>query len=217
MVEKTYPYESTVDPARNENVIAEGVTFENFLTYFSEQHTEWLMGKVITVVSNNTRHQMILGFLFSLFNLFLGFKNMGRVLLAGVPMKIADDRPSREPDLMIVLHENFGRIQPNYLDGPADLVVEIVSPESEVRDWGIKLKEYEAAGVREYWLLDPLRTDTRVYALADDGRYRPIPLDKEGQLVSRVLPGFALHPSLLWQEELPAGEELINLVREMVR
>ena len=49
--------------------------------------------------------------------------------------------------------ERLDRVHRTYLDGPADLVVEIVSPESAGRDRGEKYYEYEAAGIPEYWLL----------------------------------------------------------------
>ena len=201
------------DPARNETVVAEGVSFENFLTFFAEHHAEWLVGKVILIVGNNTKHQDILLFLATLLNLFLGIKALGRVLSAGIPMKIAADKPAREPDLLIIFNEHRERIKENYLDGPADIAVEIVSPESVARDRGDKFKEYEAAGVREYWLFDPLRTEAVIYALGDDNRYHPVAIDKEGRLTSTLLPGFALHPSLLWREELPTGNELIELAQ----
>jgi Uma2 family endonuclease len=118
--------------------------------------------------------------------------------------------------LLIVLNENRHRINENYLDGPADAVIEIVSADSSNQDRGEKFVEYESAGVPEYWLVDPLRTEANVYALGDDGRYHPLPKDAEGRLVSKVLPGFALHPDLLWREEPPAGAELVALVQQMV-
>jgi Uma2 family endonuclease len=217
MVEKTFPREDfTDDPAYGEIVLADNVTFENFLKFFGNHHAEWLVGKVISVVTNNTQHNAILGLLHNLFSLFLGYKHRGRVLLAGVPMKVAVDKPAREPDLLIVFNENANRIKETYLEGPADIVVEIVSPESTDRDRGAKLAEYEAAGVPEYWLLDPLRTESNVYTLGEDGRYHPLPKDSEGRLVSKMLPGFALHPDLLWREESPTGAELVALVQQMV-
>ena len=139
-----------------------------------------------------------------------------RVLLAGVPMKVGSNQPAREPDLMFISSEHVSRIKATYVDGAADLVVEIVSPESTTRDRGTKLTEYEAAGVPEYWLLDPLREDAIIYLLGSDGHYRSTPRDSQGRLVSSVLPGFVLDPALLWQEMPPNGEALIALVRGMV-
>jgi Uma2 family endonuclease len=215
MTEKLILQEMFDDPAEGETIIAEGVTFENFLKYFGEKHTEWLVGKVIQVVTNNTQHNEILSFLVYLLKLFLTFKPIGRLLLAGIPMKVGADRPAREPDLLFVLNENAARIKTNYLDGPADLVVEIVSPESVDRDRAKKLLEYEAAGVKEYWLIDPLRTEWVIYALGDGGHYHPRPSDSEGRLTSAVLPGFALQPAMLWQETLPNSPDLIEMARQM--
>jgi len=215
MVDKVIETFQQTDPAEGETVIAENVSFEHFLKFFGEHHTEWLQGKVISVVSNNTQHQRLLGFLYKLLSLFLDFRPLGEVLLAGIPMKVGD-QPAREPDLIFLLKANATRVKDTYIDGPADIAVEIISPESTERDRGKKFNEYEAAGVQEYWLFDPARQDCSIYALGQDGKYRRLPTDAEGRITSHLLPGFALHPDLLWREEPPNGAELIALVQGMV-
>lgn len=204
------------DPARHETVVAEGVSFEDFLNTYGEQHAEWLMGKVILVVSNNTIHQRIQMFLGTLVNLFLNITGLGEVLSAGTPMHISDQQPAREPDLMVVLIENRERIREKRLEGQADVVVEIVSPESSVRDRGDKFAEYEMAGVPEYWLIDPIRRDANFWVLNAEGNYEARPLDEQGRLTSAVLPGFALDPAVLWDHDNLYRINLNELVQQML-
>lgn len=215
MVANFIPPETLIDPAEGETIIAQGVSFENFLTYFGEKRSEWLMGKVISIVTNTTQHNRILSFLLYFINLFLTFKPIGEVLLAGIPMYVGDARPAREPDLLFVYNDHRVRIKATYLDGPADLVVEIVSPESEIRDRATKLSEYEAAGVAEYWLIDPPRTEWVIYHLGQDGRYHPRPVDARGRVNSAVLPGLALNANLLWQENPLSSPDLIEMARQL--
>jgi Uma2 family endonuclease len=178
--------------------------------------TEWNTGEVAVYPNDrNLQHQEILVFLVVLLDLYLSFKSSGRLLLHGIPMYLGDDRAAREPDLMILLNDNLHRLKPTYLEGRADVVIEIVSPESSERDRGMKLSEYEAAGAPEYWLFDPLRTEARIYALHDDGRYHPVAYDSEGRMVSPLLTGFALKPELLWTERLPMGMEIVRLAEAM--
>jgi len=196
--------------------VAEGVSFEDFLTLYAEQHAEWLMGKVILVVSNNKLHQEILLWLARLLGFYLDLNPIGKLYLAGYPMYISDEHPAREPDLLILLNEYQDRLKDNYVDGPANFVVEIVSPESSKRDWGDKMDEYEATGVNEYLLVDPFRQTADIYALGDDGRYHRRPLDAQERITSGILPGFALDPTLLWRDDRPGGEDLVELVRQMI-
>src|SRR5262245_67052 len=159
-----------------EIIIAENVTFEEFLTRFSEQHAEWIDGRVIQLtMSNNTPHQAILFVLSTLFGMFLGAKKLWQVLMAGVRMLLPNVKPKREPEILVVLTEHLNRVKLNVVDGPADIVVEIVSPESTDRDRGRKFREYEVGGVPEYWLIDPLRIEAIVYVLGDDAHYHPNP------------------------------------------
>ncbi len=196
---------------------ATGISFQDYLKQFDGKHSEWLMGNVI-VMSNNTLHQEILAFLVALLHLYLGMAKIGKLLLAGVPMYIDDDQPAREPDMMIVFNENVHRIKPTYLEGAADICIEIVSPESTKRDYGGKFSQYEAAGVREYWRIDPIRKQTDFYVLRDvDGEqhYQRIGLDERGRFVSTLLSGFALDTAIFWRAELPAGMELVELAQRM--
>ena len=131
-------------------------------------------------------------------------------------MKLAESQSAREPDLMVVFKERTSIIKRTSIEGPADLVVEVVSPESDERDHGIKLIEYEAGGVPEYWLVDPLRRTMTIYALnADTKRYGYTQTDIRGRLVSQVLPNFALDPRLLWQEPLPDFSDVAILIEQM--
>ena len=218
MVEKIISHDEYADdPSYGETVIAENVSFPDYLKLCDGQHAEWLTGTVMLQASKTVQHQSILGFLALTLNLFLGSTSRGRLMLMGFTMFISPNHAAREPDLLIVLNENRQRIKENYLNGPADLVVEIVSVDSMVRDRGEKFIEYEAARIPEYWLIDPLRTEANVYALGADGHYHPRPRDAEGRLTSQILPGFALHPDLLWREQPPTGAELVELVQQMTR
>ena len=117
----------------------------------------------------------------------------------------------REPDLLFVAAAHLPRLQETYLDGPADLVVEIVSPESAGRDRGEKFIEYEAGGVLEYWLLDPQRQWAEFYLL-QNGRYHLAFAGAAGEYRSTVLPGFWLRTEWLWQRPLPT---VLTVIREL--
>ena len=115
------------------------------------------------------QHQLIVGFLEKVLETFVEQHNLGVVLSAPFQMRLEH---GREPDLLFVANEHLDRLQETCLDGPADLVVEIVSPESAGRDRGEKFYEYARGGVPEYWLIDPLRQWAEFYHLGEDRRYR---------------------------------------------
>jgi Uma2 family endonuclease len=104
---------------------------------------------------------------------------------------------------MYVSAVHADRLTTFYVDGPADLAVEIISADSDVRDRSIKLLEYEAAGVIEYWLIDPLRRDADFYILGEDGHYHLAPISPDGVYHSHVLDGFRLRVDWLWRDPLP--------------
>jgi len=110
----------------------------------------------------------------------------------------------REPEVFFLANEHLHRLKEVFLEGPADLVVEIVSPESRKRDLITKLAEYQAAKIPEYWLINPLKSEVRLYHLDPHGKYQQQALDSEGKYHSQVLQGFWLRSTWFWQPRLPA-------------
>jgi Uma2 family endonuclease len=134
------------------------MTYEEFLAWADEDTwAEWVNGEVIILSPASKRHQDLAFFLAALLRLFVEARQLGFVVTAPFQMKIGADLPGREPDILFISREHLDRFRDTYLDGPADLVVEIISRDSRARDRGDKFYEYEQGGVREYWLLDDLR------------------------------------------------------------
>ncbi len=179
------------------------VNYEQFQAWADGIRAEWVDGEIILMSPVTSEHQDVLGFLFRLVSAFVEARQLGRVFFMGFQMRLRARPSGREPDLLFVSNEHAERPRPTYLDGPADLVVEIVSPESVERDRVTKLAEYEAAGIPEYWLIDVLRREALFYRLGDDGRYHPGPIDADGFHRSTVLSVFRLRSSWLWQRPPP--------------
>jgi Uma2 family endonuclease len=182
------------------------LTYAEFLNSFEDStHAEWVNGEAIIFMPPTTRHQRIVNFLNMLIGLYLQVFKSGEVFIAPFAMRIQATGSVREPDLVFVNHENAHRIGELRLNGPADLIVEIISTASVSRDRGDKFYEYQAGGVREYWVIDPRPGVARAdfWVLDDSGMYRPVPIGANGLYTSTVLPNFKLNVNALLAEELP--------------
>jgi len=182
------------------------MSYEEFLAWADEDvHAEWVNGEVIVHMPPKTRHQVIAGFLHALLKFFVDFFRLGEVLTAPFEMKLSPHGPAREPDILFVAREHLDRLTEDRLAGPADLVVEVLADDSVTRDRVKKFYEYQATGVREYWVVDPRpgQEGADFWVLDEQGIYRPVPIGDEGIYRSTVLPGFWLRVDWLWAEELP--------------
>ena len=186
------------------------LTEEEFVAWCDEDvKAEWVDGEVIVMSPASVRHVDVLGFLAALMREFVRQKRLGAVLGPELMIRLANQRRRRVPDLLFVAEDRLHLLRTNHLEGAPDLALEITSPESVGRDWRDKYLEYQAAGVREYWVIDPIHERVEAYSLAD-GAYRPIP-EVGGRIDSAVLPGFWLRPEWLWGDETPS---ILPMLRE---
>ena len=168
------------------------------------QRGEWVDGEVIVFRTPGTIHQLIFGSLIMPLARYADDADLGQVILGPVEMYLRSVPAARTPDILFVASAHASRVTDDRIDGPADLVVEIVSEDSGRRDWDEKLREYASVGIPEYWIVDSRIGQWRVafFQLSADGAYRAMPVDAEGCYHSKVLPGFRLDPTSLWQDPL---------------
>ena len=190
----------TQPPAASAGDSTGAMTYEEFLNWPGDNHhVEWFNGRMVFMSPVTKPHEIIRGFVYSLIKLFVEAHHLGQVYSEPFQMKTGPDLPGRAPDVFFVATANLDRVKRVNLEGPADLVVEIISPGSRATDRGDKFYEYEQGGVPEYWLLDPERQQAEFYLRGNDGIYRLVPVGGDGVYRSKVLAGLWLKVEWLWQ------------------
>ncbi|MBN1991199.1 MAG: Uma2 family endonuclease [Anaerolineae bacterium] len=188
------------------------MSYAEYLKFASDSNImEWVEGEVIIYMPPLDRHQELVLFLSKLLHSFIQFFNLGTLRFAPFEVRLWPDGPSREPDIIFISHKNLSQLTSRKFEGGPDLVIEIISPGSVTEDRVHKFTEYERAGVREYWLIDPRPHQEQVefFILREDNVYRPALLNNDGIYHATVLPNFWLNPTWLWQKKLPNSELIL--------
>lgn len=198
------------------HVLALGIPEDIYMRDYAEHFCEWVDGTVIKMSPVYEKHDEITQYLTILFNAYFELRPTGKIRLAPFVMclQLEDKRTNRESDLQIILNSNPNSLTPTYMDGAADIVIEIVSQESIQRDYAEKFHEYEQAGVSEYWIIDPLKKDVRFYRLNSQDAY--ILQEVEDVYITPCLPDLQFHISTLWQMKLPGTITVAKQVLEML-
>ncbi len=153
---------------------------------------ELIEGEVYMTPSPSWRHQEIVGNLYVALRTFVVAGNLGKVSLAPLDV-VFDDRNAVQPDLLFVRKEREGLIRKANVQGPPDLVIEVLSPSTASFDRETKLQVYARAGVPEIWYIDPEKETVEVLNLAADRRYLlTASLTGDSAIPSAVLPDLPL-------------------------
>jgi len=168
-------------------------TYEDLLRMPDEgdgKRYEIVRGARFMTPSPFERHQRASRNLEFLMMKFLEERDLGELYYAPVDVVLSDDTVL-VPDLVFVSKARVGIIEERGVFGAPDLVVEVLSQRTKSRDRGLKLEAYAEHGVREYWILDPVRRSIEVFVL--HGRDLVKAADHaSGNLASLVvLPGFS--------------------------
>jgi len=79
----------------------------------------------------------------------------------------ADDENYIEPDISVICDRD--KLTDKGCNGAPDWIIEIVSPDTQRMDYYVKLFKYRISGVREYWIVNPMKQTVQVYFFDGDG------------------------------------------------
>lgn len=144
-------------------------TIEEIYALPEGERAELIDGELYMMATPTTVHQLLLMELAAEIRNFIKQKK-GPCKVFPAPFAVLphnDDSTYVEPDISVICDRE--KLDNKGIHGAPDWVIEIVSPSSKKLDYVIKLAEYQTAGVREYWIVDPLKKIIMVYPLEQDG------------------------------------------------
>lgn len=166
------------------------------------QLVELVDGRVEVLEMPTKSHQKVVHYLLQLLLAFLKARRLGDALSAPYRVRLRGEN-YREPDIVVYLAEHLSRFGERYGEG-ADVVMEVVSGDaaSRARDYEDKRRDYAAAGIPEYWIVDPAQR--RIVVLSLEGAaytaYGEFGVGEEAE--SKVLAGLRINVARVFE----AGE-----------
>lgn len=145
-------------------------TYEDYLKLPEEPgyRYEILEGFLVKEPSPSRHHQRVSSILFrQLANFFDNFDSTGEVFFAPLDVTLTN-RNVVQPDILFVSGSHKGVKYEERIDGPCELVVEIMSPSNRRKDRIRKMEIYRKAGVPHYWLVDPEEDILEAYVLKSE-------------------------------------------------
>jgi len=146
-------------------------TYAEFARLPSEGSTRYevIDGGLAVTPAPTGAHQIVVSHLLRILAPFVHDRGLGIVLPSPIDVLFGEG-DYFEPDVVFVREEHAHLIGARGIEGPPDLVVEILSPSTAERDRGIKLERYGHFGVPEYWIIDLEVGAIEVWRLAAGAR-----------------------------------------------
>ena len=141
----------------------ESYTIEDIYALPEGERAELIDGKIYYMAPPSTRHQRIISDIHYRIKDYI-IKNNGECEVLPAPFAVflnKDNKNYVEPDISIICDKD--KITDKGCHGAPDWVIEIISPGNKEMDYFKKLFKYQAAGVREYWIVDPIKEMVMVY------------------------------------------------------
>lgn len=144
----------------------ESHTIDDIYSLPDGQRAELIEGRIISMAPPDRLHQDIAGRLYAaiLWHMQKN-KRKCRPYISPFAVFLNEDRNYVEPDVSVVC--DSGKLGRDGCHGAPDWVIEVVSPGSRRMDYYTKLVLYRDGGVREYWIVDPMKETVLLYSLTE--------------------------------------------------
>ena len=132
------------------------------------QRAELIDGVVYDMAPPNRIHQELVARLSTQIVNYID-KRKGSCKVYPAPFAVflnEDDKTYVEPDISVICDKN--KLDNRGCNGAPDWIIEIVSPSTQRMDYFVKLFKYRTAGVRQYWIVNPMKQTVQVYSFEGD-------------------------------------------------
>jgi len=178
----------------------ERLTYNEFCARIKEtEKADLINGEIIMASPASIEHEDSFFSLGAIMRLYVNRRQLGIILGSRAAMKFSEYE-APEPDIMFIKKERLHLLGKTEIFGPADLVVEIVSPGSRRLDFVEKKEIYAHYGVKEYWVNDRFRQQAFFWKNVD-GVWQDMPVDDRGIFRSEAIAGFWLRVDWLFAAE----------------
>ena len=179
-------------------------TYADYYKWKFMERLELLRGKIFRLAAANTKHQRVGGKLFYELYGFLKGK-ICQVFIAPYDVRLPVKNRKRDDQITTVVQPDICIFcDPSMIDergacGAPDLAAEILSPTNSRYDLKDKYDVYQEAGIKEYWIIDPIQENVQVSILKAEGQFGPSATYSGGQRLNPVcIPGFSIEAKELF-------------------
>jgi Uma2 family endonuclease len=145
----------------------EGFSVEDYLSLDGPYLIEYVDGCLQVLPMPDSIHQAIV---LIVTNLLMAYSKQAGDVDARTKMSpfkvLLNETKYREPDVCYMRGVNAHRRNRKFWIG-ADLVVEVISESNRDHDLQTKMHDYAAAGIPEYWIIDPEQCAVDIFRLAE--------------------------------------------------
>jgi Uma2 family endonuclease len=174
-------------------------SYADYLKWKFEERVELIKGRLMKITAHNRKHQDVSMNLATSFKIFLK-ENRCKVYAAPFDVRLPKKGVTEsrqiftvvQPDICVICDEN--KLDDKGCIGAPDLVVEILSPGNSVKEVRIKYELYEEAGVKEYWIINPVEENIAVLLLNKEGTFNGAKLYAGHNIIESVaVAGFTVN------------------------
>ncbi|MCS7057206.1 MAG: Uma2 family endonuclease [Thermoflexales bacterium] len=175
------------------------IPFDQYARHDDSRMCEWIDGALALLPSLSQAQAHVRDLLLQMLGEYVEMNGIGLVIPAPFAIRMPEEmRRGREPDLLFVPNEFVETVQESYVNSHGvGLVVEVSDARNRRLDRVEKFRDYQQAGIPEYWIVDVDRREASFFVLVRR-RYVRAQLDERGYYHSRALRGFAFAPATLW-------------------
>ena len=143
-------------------------TIEDIYALPDGKRAELIDGRIYDMAPPSTKHQLLISKLNQKIANYIDEKG-GNCMVLPAPFAVflnEDDINYVEPDISVICDKS--KLNEKGCNGAPDWIIEVVSPSTQQIDYGVKLFKYRTAGVREYWIVNPVTRVSNVFDFEHD-------------------------------------------------